>query len=63
MAVSPVPQRSSQLPLFARPNGNPHWIALSSDVQQKVVRLVAQLLRQYREKAAETEIAQEVPSE
>jgi transposase InsO family protein len=48
MAVSTVPRRSSQRPLFARPQGNPHWTNLSSDVQQKIVRLLAQLLRQHR---------------
>jgi acyl-CoA reductase-like NAD-dependent aldehyde dehydrogenase len=53
MAVSAVPRRSSQLPLFARPQCNPHWTDLSSDVQQQIVRLLAQLLRQHRERAAE----------
>ena len=41
MAVS-VPRKSSQLPLFARRQCNPHWTNLSSDVQQKIVRLLAQ---------------------
>ena len=53
MAVSTVPRRSSQLPLFARPQCNPHWTDLSSDVQQQIVRLLAQLLRQDRGRAAE----------
>jgi hypothetical protein len=53
MAVSTVPRRSSQLPLLARPQCNPHWTDLSSDVQQEIVRLLAQLLRQHRGGAAE----------
>jgi len=62
MVVSLVQRRSSQLPLFARPQGNPHWTNLSSDVQQKTVRLLAQLLRQHRGKAAEG-IAEEAQGE
>jgi hypothetical protein len=38
MAVS-VPRKSSQLPLFARAQCNPHWTNLSSDVKPKIVRL------------------------
>ena len=63
MAVSPVPQKSSQLRLFARPQRNPQWTDLSSDVQQKIVRLVAQLLRHRRTTAADTEHAGEVRGE
>ena len=59
MVVSPVPRRSSQLRLFARPQCNPHWTEMSSDVQQKIVRLLSQLLRQHRGKTAEG-IAEEV---
>jgi len=62
MAVSTVPRRSSQLPLFARPQCNPHWTNLSSDVQQKIVRLLAQLLRQ-RRRIADAEIAEEAHDE
>gem|GEM_PF-6716308 len=62
MAVSTVPRRSSQLPLLAHPQCNPHWTDLSSDVQQKLVRLLAQLLRQHRGRAAEG-TAQEAHSE
>jgi hypothetical protein len=43
MAVSTVPRRSSQLPLFARPRCNPHCTNLASDVQQKIVRLLAEI--------------------
>ena len=57
-----VPRRSSQLRLFARPQCNPHWTELSSDVQQKIVRLLSQLLKQHRGKAAE-EIAEEAQAE
>jgi hypothetical protein len=49
MAVSAVSRRSSQLRLFARPQWNPHWTNLSSDVQQKIVRLLAQLLVSLRQ--------------
>jgi hypothetical protein len=63
MAVSAVSRRSSQLRLFARPQWNPHWTNLSSDVQQKIVRLLAQLLRQYRGAAASVGSAGEVPGE
>jgi len=63
MAVSTVPRRSSQLPLFAHPRCNPHWTNLSSDVQQKIMRLLAQLLRQHRATAAEAGIAEEASGE
>jgi hypothetical protein len=63
MVVSPVPRRSSQLPLFARSQSNPHWTNLSSDVQQKLVRLLAQLLRQHRGTVAEAGVAEETPDE
>ena len=63
MMVSPIPRKHSQLPLFARPQCKLHWTDLSSDVQQKMVRLLAQLLRQHRRIAAEGEIAQETCDE
>jgi hypothetical protein len=63
MAVSVIPRRSSQLPLLACPQCNPHWTNLSSDVQQKIVRLLAQLLRQHRATAAEAGIAEEASGE
>ena len=59
MALSAIPRRSSQLPLLARSHDNPHWTNLSSDVQQKIMRLLAQLLRQYRQKMAEAGITEE----
>jgi hypothetical protein len=62
MVVSAVPRRSSQLRLFARPQCNPYWTELSSDVQQKIVRLLSQLLKQHRGRAAE-EIAEEADGE
>lgn len=40
----------SQLALFARPQNNSFWTTLSSDAQRKIVRLLAQILRQYRGK-------------
>ena len=63
MVISSVPRRSSQLPLFARPQCNPHWTNLSSDAQRKIVRLLAQVLRQHRGKGAETELTKEAQSE
>ena len=63
MVISSVPRRSSQLPLFARPQCNPHWTNLSSDVQQKIVRLLAQLLRQHRGTLVEAGIAEEASGE
>jgi len=62
MAVT-VPRKSSQLPLFARAQCNPHWTSLSSDVQQKILRLLAQLLRQHRAMLAKAGIAEEVRGE
>src|SRR5262249_46647136 len=58
MAVSTVPRRSSQLGVFSRPQGNRHGTDLTSDVQQKMGRLLAQLLRQHRG-AAEARKAEE----
>jgi hypothetical protein len=63
MLVSPIPRKQSQLPLFARPQCELHWTDLSSDVQQKMVRLLAQLLSQHRRIAAESEVAQEMCDE
>ena len=62
MVISPVPRRSSQLALLARPQNKSLWTDLSSDAQSKIVRLLAQILRQHRGKA-ETELAQEAQSE
>jgi hypothetical protein len=62
MVLLAVTRRSSQLRLFARPQCNPHWTELSTDVQQKLVRLLSQLLRQHRGKAVEG-IAEEAHSE
>ena len=62
MVVSAVPRRSSQLRLFARPQYNPHWTELSSDVQQTIVRLLSQLLKQHQGRAAE-KIAEEAHGE
>jgi acyl-CoA reductase-like NAD-dependent aldehyde dehydrogenase len=60
MAVS---WKANQLPLFARAQCNPHWTNLSSDVQAKIVRLLAQLLRQHRETLAKTGAAEEACGE
>jgi len=63
MVVPPIPRRQSQLPLFARSQRNPRWADLSPDIQQKIMPLLAQLLRQHRGTAAETEIAEAVCDE
>ena len=62
MVVSAVPRRASQLRLFARPQGNPHWTELSTDVQQRIVQMLSELLKQHRRKAAE-EIEEEAHGE
>jgi hypothetical protein len=63
MVVPSISRRQNQLPLFARPGHNPRWAGLSPDIQQKIRPLLAQLLREHRRTAAETEIAQEVCDE
>ena len=63
MAVSRFPRRSSQLALFARPQNKSLWTNLSSDDQRKIVRFLAQILRQHRGKGAEKELAKEAQSE
>jgi hypothetical protein len=50
MLISSVPRGSSQLPLFARPQNKSVWTDLSSDAHRKIVRLLAQMLRQHRGK-------------
>ena len=47
MAISLIRGEPPQLPLFARPRPKPHWKDLSPDVQQKILRLLTQLLRQH----------------
>jgi hypothetical protein len=63
MVVPPISRPQSQLPLFARPQRNPRWADLSPDIQQKIMPLLAQLLRQHRGTAVETEIAETVCDE
>jgi CheY-like chemotaxis protein len=46
MAVSTVSRRSGQLSLLARPQCNPQWTDLSSDVQQEIVEVLQALERQ-----------------
>ena len=47
MSISLIRGEPPQLPLFARPRPKPHWTDLSPDVQQKILRLLTQLLRQH----------------
>jgi acyl-CoA reductase-like NAD-dependent aldehyde dehydrogenase len=63
MAVSLARRKMSQLTMFARPQCHPHWAALSPDVQRKIVRLMAQLLRRHRETAMEAGMAEEAHDE
>lgn len=63
MSISPAQRRTNQLPLFARPQRNPLWTDLSSDVQQKIVKLLMQLLRQHRDTAVKTGLGAEVHGE
>lgn len=63
MSVSSVQRRSSQLPLFARPQCNLHWTALPSNAQQKMVRLLVQLLRQHRGNGVPASPAEEAHGE
>ena len=63
MMISSVPRRSSQLPLFARLQNKSLWTDLSSDAQQRIVRLLAQMLRQHRGNGTEIELAKEAPNE
>jgi hypothetical protein len=63
MVVPPTARRQNQLPLFARPQRNPRWADLSTEIQQKIMPLLAQLLRTHRGTAAEGAIAPEVSDE
>jgi len=47
MSMSLIRGGSTQLPLLARPQPKPYWMDLSSDVQQKILQLLTQLLRQH----------------
>ena len=47
MLVSLSRPKSTQLALFARPNPKPDWRQLSPEAQQKVLQLLALLLRRH----------------
>ena len=47
MSISLIRGGPPQLPLFACPRPKPHWKDLSPDVQQKILRLLTQLLRHH----------------
>jgi hypothetical protein len=57
----------AQLSLFvchhSNPETSPPWAALSTDVQQKIVRLLAQLLQHHCASFRTTEVAGEVGDE
>ena len=63
MSVSLVRAKFSQVPLFAQLHNNPRWADLSFDVQQKILRLLTQLLRQHRGRSTVTEMAEEASDE
>jgi hypothetical protein len=60
-------QGPAQLSLFAchhsNPGSSPPWTALSTDVQQEIVRLLAQLLQHHCASFRATEVAGEVGDE
>jgi len=57
----------AQLPLFvsrqSNPEKSPPWATLSTDAQQKIVRLLAQLLQHHRTSLCATAAAEEVGDE
>lgn len=59
MSKSLIRRGSTQLPLFARPHPKPHWMDLPSDVQQKILRLLTQLLRQHGARTRTADEAEE----
>ena len=60
-------RRPVPLPLLAclhsKPQTSPTWAALSTDVQQKMVQLLAQLLRHHCARCRAAEVAKEVADE
>jgi hypothetical protein len=60
-------RRPAQLPLFAylhsKPQTSPSWAALSTDVQQKMVQLLAQLFRHHCTRCRAAGAAKEVADE
>ena len=59
MLVSMNRPRSTQLGLFAQPHPKPDWRELSPETQQKVLRLLALLLRQQGPRAGAVQAAEE----
>jgi hypothetical protein len=51
--------RSTQLALFIQPNPKPDWRDLSPEIQQKVLRLLALLLRQQSARSSAVQAAEE----
>jgi hypothetical protein len=60
-------RHSAQLPLFACPNSKqqtgPSWTALSTDVQEKILQLLAQLLQRHCSKNRGAGVVKEAGSE
>ena len=63
MFVSLRRLRSIQLALFAHPYPRPEWRGLSPEVQQKILRLLALLLRQHGERPEVVQTAEEARDE
>lgn len=67
MSISRGRRISTQLPLFACPHSKPETrlsqMALSTDAQQRLVQLLAQLLRQHRAALRATAATAEVRDE
>jgi hypothetical protein len=59
MLVSLNRPRSAQLGLFAQPHPKPDWRELSPETQQKVLRLLSQLLRQWSASSGALQAAKE----
>jgi hypothetical protein len=55
--------RVAQFQLFRPPQPSPSWPELPEEVQQKTLRLLAQLLREYRERVPTAESRQGVRHE
>jgi len=63
MLMSLSRPRSIQLALFAHPHPRPDWRELSPEVHQKLLRLLALLLRQHGTRAGAVQTAEEARDE
>ena len=63
MSVPLSRPRFTQLALFAHPHPRPDWRELSPEVQQKILRLLALLLRQHGTGPGAVQTAEEARDE